>query len=311
MPRKPACPSLVWNTSGRRATGDPGVGPQRADAADTEKQLLAQPVLGGAAVETIGHVDVVVGVPLDVGVEHQQRHPTHAGHPDARDEVRTSWHRDADRGAAAVGLPEQGDRQLVGVEHRVGLLLPSGCVERLLEVAVPVEQPDPDDRHAEVAGALEVVAGQDAEPAGVLGEHGGDAELRGEVGDGRRTVGTLALVPAVVGQVALEVGACGGEPRAEPGVAASASKRSRGTEPSSATGSKPESAHRSGSISAKTSCVGGCHDQRRLPATSVSAASSTGRTGRTVKRRKARTERTLAPMSGSFQVNGDLHVSGG
>ncbi len=35
---------------------------------------------------------------------------------------------------------------------------------------MPVEQADADDRHAQVAGGLEVVAGQDAEAAGVLGQ---------------------------------------------------------------------------------------------------------------------------------------------
>ena len=60
---------------GRRVTGDPAVDPQRPDAADAEQQLLAEPVLAVAAVEPVGDVDVVLGVALDVGVQHQQRHP--------------------------------------------------------------------------------------------------------------------------------------------------------------------------------------------------------------------------------------------
>ena len=61
--------------------GDPGVGAQRADAADAEQHLLAQPVLAGAAVQPVGDVAEVVGVLLDVGVEQQQRHPADAGRP--------------------------------------------------------------------------------------------------------------------------------------------------------------------------------------------------------------------------------------
>ena len=89
----------------------------------------------------------------------------------------------------AVLLAQQRERQPVGVEHRVGLLLPAVARERLPEVAAAVEQPHADDRDAEVAGGLEVVAGEDAESAGVLREHRGDAELRREVADraqGRR-----------------------------------------------------------------------------------------------------------------------------
>ena len=57
------------------------------------------------------------------------------------------------------------------------LLLPAVAGQGLAEVAVPVQQPHADEGYAEVAGRLEVVAGQDAEAAGVLGQGGGDAEL--------------------------------------------------------------------------------------------------------------------------------------
>ena len=208
MPRKPAWPSLVWNTSGSGRAGDPRPDPQRADAADAEQQLLAQPVLAVAAVQPVGDLDVVVGVALDVGVEHQQRHPADLGHPDPGHQVGAAGQRDGDRGAVAVGLAQQRDRQPVRVEHRVGLLLPALAGQRLLEVAVPVEQADADDRDAEVAGRLEVVTGQDAEAAGVLRQHGGDAELRAR--SRRSSAGpspAAALVPAVLGEVALQVGA--------------------------------------------------------------------------------------------------------
>lgn len=65
----------------------------------------------------------------------------------------------------------------MGVEHGVVLLLPAVAGQALAEVAVAVEQADPDERHAEVAGGLEVVSGEDAEAAGVLGQGGGDPEL--------------------------------------------------------------------------------------------------------------------------------------
>jgi hypothetical protein len=66
----------------------------------------------------------------------------------------------------------------VRVEVRVALLLPSVRGQRLAEVAVAVEQADPHQRQAEVAGRLEVVAGEHAQATGVLGEGLGDAELR-------------------------------------------------------------------------------------------------------------------------------------
>ena len=73
--------------------------------------------------------------------------------------------------AAAVRVAQQARWAGRGVEDRVVLLLPAVGGQRLPEVPAPVEQADPDDRHAEVAGRLQVVAGQDAEAAGVLRQH--------------------------------------------------------------------------------------------------------------------------------------------
>ena len=86
----------------------------------------------------------------------------------------------------AVLVAQQRQRQPVGVEHRVVLLLPAVAVQALAEVAGLVEQADADDRHADVRGRLEVVAREDAQAAGVLRQRRGDAELGAEVGDRRR-----------------------------------------------------------------------------------------------------------------------------
>ena len=83
-------------------------------------------------------------------------------------------------------------------------------VEVLAEIALVVEQSDGHQRHAEAAGALDVVAGQDAEAAGVDRHRFVDAELGGEIGDRRGAqdagfagaervagVGEIFLEPAV------------------------------------------------------------------------------------------------------------------
>ena len=202
---------------GGRVAGDAGVHAEGADAADAEQHLLAEAVLLLAAVQAVGDLAVLVGVALDVGVQEQQRHAADAGDPDAGEQVGAAGHLDRDGGAGAVVLAQEGQRQLVGVEDRVGLLLPALTRERLLEVARLVEQAHADQRDAEVRGGLEVVTGEDAEAAGVLREHRGDAELRREVADrAGRVVAGLALVPAVGGEVGVEVGLGGAQPLDEP-----------------------------------------------------------------------------------------------
>ncbi len=276
---------------GLRRAGEAGVDPQRPHATDAEQQLLAQTVLGGAAVQPVGDLDVVVGVALDVGVEHQQRHPPDRGHPDPGEQVGPVGLLDRDGRRAAVGLAQQRDRQLVGVEDRVGLLLPALARERLLEVAVAVEQADADDRHAEVAGGLEVVAGEDAEPAGVLRQHRGDAELGREVGDRpRRLAGSAALVPAVLAEVRRQVGPGGtealrGSRRRRPARRAARRRPLRGARPGrgrwTPTARGRPRRRRPASRGARTTA--GCRRAR------PGRRARDGRTGRTVNRRMART----------------------
>ena len=192
---------------GRRGSGDRAVRADGADAADPEQHLLGQPVIAAAAVQPVGDLALVAAVLLDVGIQQQQRYPADLGQPDLGVQRATAErHLDPDRPVGAVQL---GQRQGVRIEQRIALLLPAGGVQRLLEIALAIEQTDPDDRHADVAGRLQVVAGQDPQTAGVLRQHLGDPELRREVADALRGAGVLggvALVPEVTGQVVGQIG---------------------------------------------------------------------------------------------------------
>ena len=149
---------------------------QGAHATDAEDDLLAQTVVLVAAVQAIGDRDAVRRVAGDVGVEQVQRDSTDVGAPDV----------DLDLVAGEVdGELDARVDEAEGVGREVGdaLLLPAAGVEALAEVALRVQQADADERNAEVRGGLEVIAGEHAEAAGVLGQCLADAELRREVGD--------------------------------------------------------------------------------------------------------------------------------
>jgi hypothetical protein len=62
------------------------------------------------------------------------------------------------------------DAERVGVDALVALALPSVGIELLVEVALGVQQADADERDTEVGTRLQVVAGEHAEAAGVLGQ---------------------------------------------------------------------------------------------------------------------------------------------
>ena len=99
------------------------------------------------------------------------------------------------RPAAGLNFDDDGfailaDGRLHGALIDVGLevlfTLPAILVEALQEVALAIEQADADEGNIEVGGALDVVAGEDAEAAGVDGQRLVQPELGGEIGHGAR-----------------------------------------------------------------------------------------------------------------------------
>ncbi len=150
-------------------------GLERPHTTHAEQDLLPQSVLDVTTVEAVGDGAHLLGVLVDVGVQQVQGNPAHVGPPDPGDDLGVAQ---LDLHADVVALR---DRHRIRVEVRVGLLLPAVAVERLSEVAVSVEEPDPRERHPQVARGLQVVTGEHAKSTGVLGEGLGDAELGGEV----------------------------------------------------------------------------------------------------------------------------------
>ena len=153
---------------------------ERADAADAEQQLLADPVLAIAAVERIRE-------PVDL--EQVERHGADVLPPDGcldRLVGELDRHRH--------GLAHQADR--VRVDALVVLGLPAVGVDLLAEVAAAVEQADPDERDAELGRRLQMVAGENPEATGVDREPFVQPELHAEVRDEEIVLAPRALPPA-------------------------------------------------------------------------------------------------------------------
>ena len=176
-----------------------------------------------------------------------------------------------------VGGEHRRHRQQRGVELDELLLLRAARGQQLAEVAVAVEEADADDRHAEVAGRLEVVAGEDAEAARVLGQRLAEAELGREVGDGagahraasRTSRGRPGARPAGPRRRR-------GASRKPPSSAASSASRA-GEAPASIPTGLPEALSRPpGSTSASTDAIWGSHVQARLRARRSSGSRPSG-----------------------------------
>jgi len=155
-------------------------GPERAHAADAQHDLL------GEATSRLGHVQPVgdraqLGrVPLDVGVEEVERHPPDVDPPDRDPHLLVSEGAGHLEGPVRTLDPPQGEllEDVLGVD----LVLVAAVVDALAAEALAVEQADADEGQPEIAGGLEVIAGEDAEAARVDRQALGQAELQREVG---------------------------------------------------------------------------------------------------------------------------------
>ena len=149
-------------------------------AADAEQQLLFDAVLAIARVQRVRE---------QFDLEQVERDAADVLAPDVRAQ-RLAVQLDVDRD----GLADEPGSLRVDALVRLGLA--TGVVDALAEVAPAVEQPDADERDAELGCRLQMVAGEDAEAARVDRQVLGEPELHGEVRDAQSGgVGAVVLAP--------------------------------------------------------------------------------------------------------------------
>ena len=125
---------------------------------------------------------VLGSVPFHIRIEQQQIAASHFQPPHFRPYgamARLDLHRHRD----AVRSDGRLHGQLGDVPFEVILLLPAVLVQPLAEVALAVKQTDSDQGNTEVGSALDVVARQDTESAGVNRDRLMQPEFRREIGD--------------------------------------------------------------------------------------------------------------------------------
>ena len=156
---------------------------QGAHAADAEHDLLADARIDIAAVERIGDIAILrQHVFRDVGVEQVERDAADVELPDLNEDV-AGGQFDGDLEIVALGVLHGVERQRVEIVHRIAFLLPSVGIQKLAEVALLIEQPEPISGIILVAGRLQMVAGENAEAARIDRQALGEAVFRGEIGD--------------------------------------------------------------------------------------------------------------------------------
>ena len=167
---------------------------ERPHTADTQQNLLFEPVLPIAAVQVMRHPAILLEIGLVIGVEQVQVGTSHPAEPDAGRQ-RTSRQGNRHGRPVAHRIAHGLDRQLRKILGLVSRLLRSLSGKLLGKITVPVKQSDRDHRHVLVRRLLEVVAGQNPQPARVDFQRSVQAVLHREIGDfRRRRIGFLGHV---------------------------------------------------------------------------------------------------------------------
>ena len=180
----------------------------RPDTSDAGQDLLLDAVVLVAAVQPIGDAAHVVLVFGNVGIQQQQRDSAHLRdpHPGPQPVLVGQCQFHQDRLVRRGGEQPQG--QALRVQRRIGFMLPTVGGQRLAEVPGPVVEADRDQRHTQIRGGFEVIAGQDAQATRVVGQHLRHPELHREVRDSRRQCcarGGLLLIPQRPRQVLAKI----------------------------------------------------------------------------------------------------------
>ena len=154
---------------------------ERTDAADAEQQLLADAVLAVAGVERVGeHLDL----------EQVERDGMPTSLRQTLAEIVSLSSSTSTVTSSRCKPSASGSTRSYSSVWRPASSMP------WREVAAAVEQPDADERHAELSRRLQVVAGEDAEAAAVDRQRLLDPELHREVGDaGARVRVVVGLAP--------------------------------------------------------------------------------------------------------------------
>ena len=158
---------------------------QKSDAAHAEDFFLDDARLGIAAVEMPGNEAVDLAVAAEIGVEQIQRNAADPCQPRLSENLASAdLYRDHDAFAGRVEHRRQSQFRFENVVIR--FLLPALVADLLAKIPVAVQQPDRHQRHVKVARRFEMVAGQYAETARVVGQGIMHAVLSTEIGDRRR-----------------------------------------------------------------------------------------------------------------------------
>ena len=153
---------------------------QQPPSADPKHHFLFQAQFRSAPIEFACNASMNGGVCSVVAVQQVELHSADLYLPCTQPN-RVSWYHDLQPQPLAVRLSQRRDRQLSRVVIRVEGLLRSVPVEHLSKIPLLIQQPNTDNRHTQIAGGLQLIAGHIPKPSRIDRERFAQHELHAEV----------------------------------------------------------------------------------------------------------------------------------
>ena len=186
---------------------------QHTNTANAQHHFLLDAHFAIATVKLVGDVAIGFAVVGEIGIEEIQNHMASAGVPDLC-EHRAARHIDMHDHFAAVGAQRGFDRQLVHIGILVASDLIAVTVDALMEITLAIEQAHSDKRQTHIARRFAMIAGENAQPAGINRKTFVEAVLGTKVGDqiiAQQPFGTVApqrlvMIGIVIGDDLVKTG---------------------------------------------------------------------------------------------------------
>src|SRR6266446_2090621 len=154
--------------------------PQRAKTSDAEQQLLTDADAPVTSVQTRSQFTIFGCIPYDIRIQKKQVAAPYFQAPDSCvDQAAAGF--DLYQHGLAIRIDSELHRQFINIGFEIFLLLPAVAVQPLPEISLTIKQADADQWNSEIGCALDVVAGQHAQSAGINRNRFMQAEFSREI----------------------------------------------------------------------------------------------------------------------------------
>src|SRR6476469_4881812 len=165
---------------------------KEAHAADAQENLLTEPHLLVATIQSRRQRTVLRSVFRYIGIDQKERNTTHQHFPNDGCDI-SAAHVDGEPALFARWRQGRMDWRILPIKRRVGGFLPPFLCDSLTKITLRIHEPNTNERDAQIARFLAMISREDTETAAVNGNGGMEAEFGGKVGD------DFLRVPGVLG----------------------------------------------------------------------------------------------------------------